>query len=76
MKQKVTEIATLNNQIREGAFKRDRELMEAQQVSERFFDNCNDTMANLRDLKDNLLSQEPPGVDTATVQEQQKELKV
>ncbi|XP_021351801.1 dystonin-like isoform X4 [Mizuhopecten yessoensis] len=75
LKQKVTEIATLNNQIRDGSLKRDRALMEASQVADRFFDVCADTMSNLRDLKDNLLSQEPPGIDPATVKEQQKELK-
>ena len=33
-------------------------------------------MSNLRDLKDNIISQEPPGVDAQTIKEQQKELKV
>ncbi|XP_076088399.1 microtubule-actin cross-linking factor 1, isoforms 6/7-like isoform X5 [Mytilus galloprovincialis] len=75
LKQKVTEIATLNNQIRDQAQRRDQELDDALQVAEKFHDLCSETMSNLRDLKDNLLSQEPPGVDSPTVQEQQKELK-
>lgn len=56
--------------------KRERDLSAAMTVAEKFFDSCNDTMSNLRDLKDNFLSQEPPGVDSSTVEEQQKELKV
>lgn len=56
--------------------KRERDLSAATTVAEKFFDSCNDTMSNLRDLKDNFLSQEPPGVDSSTVEEQQKELKV
>lgn len=51
-------------------------MSAAMTVAEKFFDSCNDTMSNLRDLKDNFLSQEPPGVDSSTVEEQQKELKV
>lgn len=76
LKLKLTEIAALNNQIRECALKREKELTSAMKVAEKFFDSCNDTMSNLRDLKDNFLSQEPPGVDSSTVEEQQKELKV
>lgn len=76
LKLKLTEIAALNNQIRESALKREKELTSAMKVAEKFFDSCNDTMSNLRDLKDNFLSQEPPGVDSSTVEEQQKELKV
>ncbi|KAK3083433.1 hypothetical protein FSP39_022457, partial [Pinctada imbricata] len=75
LKQKITELATLNNQIRDATQRREGELTGALKVSQRFFDLCNDTMSNLRDLKDNLLSQEPPGVDSSTVREQQKELK-
>lgn len=56
--------------------RREQELDDALQVAEKFNDLCSETMSNLRDLKDNLLSQEPPGVDSPTVQEQQKELKV
>lgn len=51
-------------------------MSAAMTVADKFFDSCNDTMSNLRDLKDNFLSQEPPGVDSSTVEEQQKELKV
>ena len=73
---KLTELATLHNQIRDATHRRDGELTSALQVAQKFFDLCNDTMSNLRDLKDNLLSQEPPGIDSSTVKEQQKELKV
>jgi hypothetical protein len=76
LKQKLAEIVSVNNQTREGALQRERELTSAMKVAEKFFDSCNDTMSNLKDLKDNFLSQEPPGVDSSTVEEQQKELKV
>ncbi|KAL5005910.1 hypothetical protein ScPMuIL_017068 [Solemya velum] len=75
IRNKVAEIADLSRQIQDGTRQRDGALREALGVSEKFFDLCSDTMSNLRDLKDNLLSQEPPGVDPPTVQEQQKELK-
>lgn len=76
IRNKASEIADLSRHIQDGTRQRDGALREALGVSEKFFDLCSDTMSNLRDLKDNLLSQEPPGVDPPTVQEQQKELKV
>jgi len=51
-------------------------LQSALDVAEGFHDLCGEVMSNLRDLKDNMISQEPPGVDPQTVKEQQKELKV
>jgi hypothetical protein len=66
----------LANQIKEGAQNREVALQDALEVAEKFHDLCGDTMSNLRDLKDNMISQEPPGVDPQTVKEQQKELKV
>ncbi|KAL3854342.1 hypothetical protein ACJMK2_013615, partial [Sinanodonta woodiana] len=75
LKSKISEINGLCNQVQDGALRRDKALNDALQVSEKFFDLCGEVMTNLRDLKDNLISQEPPGVDPATVQEQQKELK-
>ena len=64
------------NQIQDGAQGREAALQDALQVSEKFYDLCVEVMSNLRDLKDNMFSQEPPGVDPQTVKEQQKELKV
>lgn len=76
IKQKISELNGLTNQIQEGAQGREAALQDALEVAEKFHDLCADTMGNLRDLKDNMISQEPPGVDPQTVKEQQKELKV
>ena len=76
IKQKISELNGLANQIKEGAQSREGALQDALEVAEKFHDLCGDTMSNLRDLKDNMISQEPPGVDPQTVKEQQKELKV
>ncbi|XP_053386476.1 dystonin-like isoform X4 [Mercenaria mercenaria] len=75
IKQKISELNGLANQIKEGAQSREGALQDALEVAEKFHDLCGDTMGNLRDLKDNMISQEPPGVDPQTVKEQQKELK-
>ena len=76
IKQKISELNGLANEIQDGAVSRDAALTEALDVSEKFHDLCGEVMSNLRDLKDNMISQEPPGVDPMTVKEQQKELKV
>lgn len=76
IKQKISELNGLANEIKDGAQSRDAALTEALEVSEKFHDLCGEVMSNLRDLKDNMISQEPPGVDPQTVKEQQKELKV
>jgi hypothetical protein len=51
LREKVTEIATLNNQIRDQAQRREQELEDALQVSEKFHDFCSETMSNLRDYR-------------------------
>ena len=76
IKQKISELNGLANEIKDGAQKREGALQDALVVSEKFYDLCGEVMSDLRDLKDNILSQEPPGVDPQTVKEQQKELKV
>ncbi|XP_052234757.1 dystonin-like isoform X4 [Dreissena polymorpha] len=75
IKQKIMELNGLANQIKDGAQARDQSLKEALDMAEKFHDLCGEVMSNLRDLKDNIISQEPPGVDPQTVKEQQKELK-
>ena len=76
IRSKISELNGLTNQIQDGTQAREAALVEALGVSEKFYDLCGDVMSNLRDLKDNIYSQEPPGVDAQTIKEQQKELKV
>lgn len=76
IKQKVAEICDLNENIHSAAQARDRSLNMALKLSEKFYDLSSDVMSGLHDLKDNLCSQEPPGVDPETVKEQQAELAV
>ena len=76
IRSKILELNGLSSQINDGAQARASALVEALGVSEKFYDLCGDVMSNLRDLKDNIFSQEPPGVDAQTIKEQQKELKV
>ncbi|WAR10224.1 DYST-like protein, partial [Mya arenaria] len=75
IKQKISELNGLANDIADGAAGRETALQEALDVADRFHDLCGEVMTSLRDLKDNMISQEPPGVDPQTVKEQQKELK-
>ncbi|ESO82078.1 hypothetical protein LOTGIDRAFT_237159 [Lottia gigantea] len=71
---KVSEIGKLGSQIQTGAKQREGQLINALALSDKLFDISHDVMASLRDLKDNMYSQEPPGVDPPTVKEQQSEL--
>ena len=45
-------------------------------VAECFSNEYTDVIRALRDIQDNLLSQDSPGVDPSTIEEQQKELQV
>ena len=55
---------------------RARKLDKAMLVAEKFHREYHDVIRALKDIQDNLLSQDSPGVDVPTIKEQQKELKV
>ncbi|XP_067685972.1 microtubule-actin cross-linking factor 1, isoforms 6/7-like isoform X1 [Haliotis asinina] len=74
VKAKVAEINNMFVEVGQEAQARDKNLTKALHASEKFHDLCSDVMSGLRDLKDSLYSQEPPGVDAATIKEQQNEL--
>jgi len=64
----------LQENIRSQTQERSEKLRRALQVAEDFNRDYLEVIRGLRDIQDNLLSQDSPGVDTSTVAEQQKEL--
>ncbi|XP_041374834.1 LOW QUALITY PROTEIN: microtubule-actin cross-linking factor 1-like [Gigantopelta aegis] len=74
IRSKVVEIKELGSAVRDRAEDRQCSLDKALKVSDKFYDLCSDVMSGLRDLKDSLYSQEPPGIDGPTIREQQNEL--
>ena len=76
VKEKVEEIVEMTEEIRSTAMARDKALSAALKLSEQFFDLSGDVMSGLRDLRESLLNQEPPGIDPEGIKEQQAELAV
>ncbi|CAE1316032.1 DST [Acanthosepion pharaonis] len=74
MKTKVMEICKLSEDVSSAALERDRQLNQARKMSTKFYDLCSEVGCSIKDLKENLYSQEPPGIDSPTIKEQQKEL--
>lgn len=64
----------LTQDLRENTAQRDTQLREALEVADKYHKDYHNALQALRDIQDNLHSQDSPGVDPATVQEQQKEL--
>ncbi|GFN99913.1 microtubule-actin cross-linking factor 1 [Plakobranchus ocellatus] len=73
-KEKVDEITEMTGNIRANAAARDKALCAALKLSEQFFDLSADVMSGLRDLRESLLNQEPPGIEPEGIKEQQAEL--
>ena len=46
------------------------------EILHRFANEYQDVVRSLRDIQDNLVSQDSPGVDPSTIAEQQRELQV
>ena len=76
MNAKVIEICKLSETVSSAALERDRQLNQARKMSTKFYDLCSEVNCNMKELKENLYSQEPPGIDAPTIKEQQKELMV
>ena len=62
--------------IEQKASGRGESLAHAQEVATRFESDYQEAFRALRDIQDNISSQDSPGVDPATIEEQQKELQV
>ncbi|BFZ22115.1 hypothetical protein BsWGS_25154 [Bradybaena similaris] len=73
-KQKVAEIYDLNNKVIASAQGRSKALGAALKLSNKFYDLSMDIASGLRDLKEGIYNQEPPGVQPEAVKEQQAEL--
>lgn len=67
---------SLQENIRQQSRARSGALEEALGVAEKFSHDWQDAVQALRDIQDNLMSQDSPGVDPQTIQEQQRELEV
>ena len=76
VKSKAAEIASLAGEVGAGAGQRDKTLQATLRDAQQFTELSQDVMSSLRDLKDSLLSQQLPGVDTEAIREQQSELAV
>ncbi|GAB1607826.1 dystonin isoform X7 [Argonauta hians] len=74
MNAKVGEIVRLAKKVSSAALERDQALKQVLQVASKFYDMCTEVKNNIKELRDNLYTQEPPGIDPPTIKEQQKEL--
>jgi len=73
---KMEEAETVYSDVVEATQERGSRLEETLFVGENFQQAMLETMQALRSVQDNLLSQDAPGADQATVQEQLRELQV
>ncbi|XP_013386319.2 LOW QUALITY PROTEIN: microtubule-actin cross-linking factor 1, isoforms 1/2/3/5-like [Lingula anatina] len=74
LKHKITELEQLHDTVKAAANVRSRTLEEALNVGEQFWANYGGLMDTLKELQDNLNSQDSPHVEPESVKEQQKEL--
>lgn len=73
---KMEEAETVYNEVVEATQERTSRLEEALFVGENFQQVMTEAMQALRSVQDNLLSQDTPGADSATLDEQLRELQV
>ena len=76
LRAKLQDLDSLENSTREKTAQRGADLERALGIADKFQSDQQEAVRALRDIQDNLLSQDSPGVDAATIEEQQKELKV
>ena len=76
LRTKLQDLEKLQQDIRDSTRDRGTRLQDTLGVAEKFRRDFQDAIQSLRDIQDNLVSQDSPGVDPATVKEQQKELQV
>jgi len=73
---KMQEAESVYQEVVEASQERSSRLEETLFVSENFQQAMMDVMQTVRAVQDNLVSQDSPGTDLATVQEQLRELQV
>ena len=76
LRSKLQDMDTLQDSIRQQTKQRAAILDEALVVADKFSGDYQDAIRALRDIQDNILSQDSPGVDPMTVREQERELQV
>ena len=76
LRSKVQDMDSLQSDISKKTEERARKLDKAMLVAEKFHREYHDVIRVLKDIQDNLISQDSPGVDVTTIKEQQKELAV
>merc|ERR1712223_1650354 len=74
-KKKLDKLDGLWNQIQKGTGDRSKDLEQALALAEKFWDELQNVMNNLKQIQDNLNNQEPPGVEPKVIEAQKAELK-
>ena len=74
IKKKLDKLTGLWNEVQGMASKRGDNLEDALALAEKFWDELQQVMSNLKDLENQLASQEPPAIDPKAIESQQKEL--
>jgi dystonin len=75
IKKKLDKLNGLWNQIQKGTKDRSDSLEEALALAEKFWDELQQVMANLKQIQDNLNNQDPPAVEPKAIEAQKAELK-
>lgn len=73
---KLADAEQMQASLRDEVMAKGAQLADAVTVAEKFDNEMRDLVQLLRDAKDNLLSQDTPGIEAATVEEQLRELQV
>ena len=74
IKKKLDKLTGLWGEIQGMAHKREKNLEDALALAEKFWDELQQVMGNLKDLERALASQEPPAVEPKAIEAQKKEL--
>merc|ERR1719495_1025908 len=75
IQKKLDKLNGLWNQIKKGTKDRSHALEEALALAEKFWDELQQVMNNLKEIQENLNNQEPPGVEPKVIEAQKAELK-
>merc|ERR1712223_2006879 len=75
IKKKLDKLDGLWNQIQKGTGDRSKDLEQALALAEKFWDELQNVMNNLKQIQENLNNQEPPGVEPKVIEAQKAELK-
>jgi chromosome segregation ATPase len=75
IKKKLDKLDGLWNQIQKATKDRSKDLEEALALAEKFWDELQNVMSNLKEIQENLANQEPPAVEPKAIEAQKAELK-